>query len=50
MIDITDRSSGSLAWRATSDKRVDSGDATQAAITAIVMDMTEALPGSTPAS
>ena len=50
MIDITDRSSGSLAWRATSDKRVDSGDATQAAITAMVMGMTEALPGSAPAS
>lgn len=49
MIDITDRTSGRLAWRATSDKRVDASDASQASINAIVMDMTKALPGSTPA-
>lgn len=47
MLDITDRSSGRLAWRATSDKRVDERDASQASINAILMDMTKALPGAT---
>lgn len=45
MLDITDRASGKLAWRAVSQKRVDEKDATQEGLNAIVADMTKTLPG-----
>lgn len=44
ILDLIDRASGKLAWRATSDKRVDSSDATQAGMNAILADMTRSLP------
>ncbi|MES1198651.1 MAG: DUF4136 domain-containing protein [Pseudomonadota bacterium] len=43
MLDLTDRASGQLAWRATSQKRVDEQDATQDRINAILADMTKSL-------
>jgi hypothetical protein len=45
VLDLTDRASGQLAWRATSETRVRQTDATQADLNAIVMDMTRTLPG-----
>lgn len=48
ILDLVDRSSGKLAWRATSDKRVDNSDATQEGMNAILMDMTKSLPGASP--
>ena len=47
ILDLTDRASGKLAWRASSDKRVDSSDATQEGLNAILLDMTKTLPGAT---
>jgi hypothetical protein len=47
ILDVTDRASGKLAWRATSDKRVDSSDATQEGMNAILLEMTRTLPGAT---
>jgi hypothetical protein len=47
ILDLMDRASGKLAWRATSDKRVDSSDATQEGLNAILLDMTKTLPGAT---
>jgi hypothetical protein len=49
MLDLVDSRSGRLAWRAVSTKRVDGNDATQDGLTAIVVDMTKALPGAAPA-
>jgi hypothetical protein len=45
MLDLTNRSSGKLAWRATSQKRVDKGDVDQAGLNAVVADMVKSLPG-----
>jgi hypothetical protein len=45
MLDLVDRASGKLAWRATSQKRLDAKDADQAGVTAIVGDMVKTLPG-----
>lgn len=45
ILDLIDRASGKLAWRATSDKRVDQGDADQAKLNAVLVDMTKSLPG-----
>lgn len=45
LLDITDRASGQLAWRATSQRRVDQSDSDQASLNAIVLDMTQSLPG-----
>lgn len=45
ILDLMDRASGKLAWRATSEKRVDQNDATQAGLNAIFADMTKSLPG-----
>jgi hypothetical protein len=50
MIDLVDRSSGALAWRAMSEKRVDKQDATPAGLNAIVADMVKSLPGAPPAT
>jgi hypothetical protein len=44
MLDLIDASSGKLAWRATSQKRVDNKDAGQDAMNAVVADMTKTLP------
>lgn len=44
ILDLIDRASGKLAWRATSEKRVDQNDATQAGMNAIFADMTKSLP------
>jgi hypothetical protein len=44
MLDLVDRASGKLAWRATSQKRVDAKDADQANINAVVADMVKSLP------
>ncbi|HEY9234196.1 MULTISPECIES: DUF4136 domain-containing protein [Phenylobacterium] len=44
MLDLTDRQTGKLAWRSTSQRRVDQGDAAQATVNAIVADMVRSLP------
>ncbi|WP_165187112.1 DUF4136 domain-containing protein [Caulobacter soli] len=50
MLDLVDAASGKLAWRATSQKRVDEKDATQDGLNAIVADMVKTLPpGAAPA-
>lgn len=48
MLDVIDRASGKLAWRAMSKKRVDKNDGAQAGLDAIVADMSKSLPGVTP--
>lgn len=48
MLDLVDAGTGKLAWRATSQKRVDAKDADQAALNAQLADMTKTLPGATP--
>ncbi|QTC90231.1 DUF4136 domain-containing protein [Brevundimonas goettingensis] len=45
IVDLVDRASGQLAWRATSNRRVDSSDADQAALNAVAADMVKTLPG-----
>ena len=45
MLDLVDRNSGKLAWRATSQKRLDDKDADQAKVNAVVADMVKSLPG-----
>lgn len=47
ILDLKDRSSGQLAWRATSTKRINEGDGAQARIDALVANMVKALPGTT---
>jgi hypothetical protein len=49
MVDLTDRASGKLAWRSTSQRRVDKSDAAQSELNAIVADMTKSLPTTTAA-
>lgn len=44
MLDLADAASGKLAWRATSQKRVDQKDGTQDGLNAIVADMVKTLP------
>ena len=44
MLDLIDRASGKLAWRATSTKRLDQKDADQAGVNAIFADMVKTLP------
>lgn len=44
MLDLIDRASGKLAWRATSQRRMDQGDSDQAKANAIVADMVRSLP------
>jgi predicted small secreted protein len=46
MLDLVQAGTGKLVWRATSNKRVDRSDATEAGLNAIVADMTKTLPGS----
>lgn len=43
MLDLTERSSGHLAWRATSQRRFDQGDTSQQRIDATFVDMTRSL-------
>lgn len=45
MLDLIDRHSNKLAWRATSQKRLDKDDASQTGVNAIVADMVKSLPG-----
>jgi hypothetical protein len=44
ILDLEDRSSGQLAWRATSSRRIDESDGSQEQINAAVADMVRALP------
>lgn len=48
MLDLVDAASGKLAWRATSQKRVDEKDATQDGLNAIVAAMVKTLPPGAP--
>lgn len=48
MLDLVDAASGKLAWRATSQKRVDEKDATQDGLNAIIADMVKTLPPGAP--
>ena len=50
MLDLVDRTSGKLAWRATSQKRLDKKDVDQAGVNAVVADMIKSLPGPQPAA
>ena len=45
MLDLMDRASGKLAWRATSQKRLDQKDADQAGVNATVGDIVKSPPG-----
>lgn len=45
ILDLVDRSTGQLAWRATSQRRVDSSDADQVRLNAVAADMVKSLPG-----
>lgn len=47
IVDLVDAKTGKLAWRATSDKRVDRDDSSAAGMNAILADMTKTLPGTT---
>ena len=44
VLDLTERASGRLVWRATSDKRVTAKDASQEKLTAVLREMTKSLP------
>lgn len=48
MLDLIDTASGKLAWRVTSQKRVDTKDASQDGLNAIVADMVKTLPVAAP--
>ena len=48
MLDLIDSASGKLAWRATSQKRVDAKDVTQDGLNAVVADMIKTLPAGAP--
>jgi hypothetical protein len=50
IIDLRDRASGQLAWRATSEKRINEGDGAQDKINKLVADMVVSLPGTAPAA
>jgi len=47
MLDLVDARTGKLAWRVTSQKRVDPKDTDQVAVNAVLADMTKTLPGAT---
>jgi hypothetical protein len=44
VIDLVDRNTGELVWRAASEKRVSANDVSQARLNAIVADMMKSLP------
>lgn len=48
ILDLKERASGQLAWRATSTKRVTEGDSAQDKLNALVANMVKSLPGTTP--
>jgi hypothetical protein len=48
MLDLIDTASGKLAWRATSQKRVDEKDVNQDGLNAVVADMIKTLPAGSP--
>ncbi len=45
ILDLVDRGSGKLAWRGTSRKRINEGDADQAKFNAVLAEVTKSLPG-----
>lgn len=49
ILDLVDQASGQLAWRATSQQRVDRSDADQVRLNAIAADMIRTLPSGRPA-
>ena len=44
VLDLTERTTGRLVWRATSDKRITAKDASQAKLTSLLREMTKSLP------
>lgn len=44
VLDLTERETGRLVWRATSDKRVTGKDASEKKLTALLREMTKSLP------
>lgn len=46
VLDLVDRRSGDLVWRATSNKRVSSKDVSQSSLNQLVIEMTKSLPTS----
>jgi hypothetical protein len=48
ILDLKDRTSGQLAWRATSQKRINEGDGAQDKLNALVAGMVTSLPGVAP--
>ena len=44
MLDLIERESGRLVWRATSEKRVTGKDVSQEKLTALLRQMTKSLP------
>lgn len=50
MLDLIDTAIAKLAWRATSQKRIDEKDATQDGLNAMVADMIKALPAGAPST
>jgi hypothetical protein len=50
ILDLKDRASGQLAWRATSEKRINEGDGAQDKLNKLVADMVVSLPGTAPAA
>jgi hypothetical protein len=48
ILDLKDRASGQLAWRATSQKRINEGDGAQDKLNRLVADMVVSLPGVAP--
>jgi hypothetical protein len=50
VLDLKDRTSGQLAWRVTSQKRIDQGDGAQEKLDAMIADMVKSLPGRAPSA
>jgi len=50
VLDLKERSSGELAWRATSQKRINENGGTQERINAVIADLVKSLPGVAPAA
>ena len=48
ILDLKDRASGQLAWRATSQNRINEGDGAQDKLNTLVAAMVQSLPGATP--
>jgi hypothetical protein len=48
VLDLKDKSSGELAWRATSQKRIDESGGGQERINAVIAELVKSLPGTGP--